>query len=189
MVFNPLKHHRRSIRLRGYDYSRPGLYYVTLTLQSRLPLLGEVQGDVVHLSVIGEIVKGEWLRTPIIRPGTALDEFVVMPDHVHGIIVICEERNGVSRSSIDLVGANSSSPRRVTPFRSPSKTLGAIIRGFKAASTVRINEHRGTPGTKIWQRNYYEHIIRDERDLLRIQEYIRNNPLHYAERLESLGRR
>ena len=89
MVFNPLKHHRRSIRLRGYDYSRPGLYYVTLTLQSRLPLLGEVQGDVVHLSVIGEIVKGEWLRTPIIRPGTALDEFVVMPDHVHGIIVIC----------------------------------------------------------------------------------------------------
>ena len=138
MLYDPLRHHRRSIRLRGYDYSQVGLYYVTLTIQDREEILGSIVGDVVQLSRNGEIVWEEWPRTSMIRSEVLLDEFVVMPDHLHGIIVICEERNGVSS-----VGANGDSPQRITPYRSPSRTLGAIIRGFKGASTKRINEERG----------------------------------------------
>jgi putative transposase len=174
MLYDPARHHRRSIRLPGYDYGQPGVYYVTLTLQDREPILGSVVGDDVQLSILGEIALAEWLRTPTIRPEVTLDEFVIMPDHLHGIIVICEERNGVS-----FVGANSDSPRRFTPFRSPSRTVGAIIRGFKGASTKRINQQRGTPGVRLWQRNYYEHIVRNERDHRRIQQYILENPMRF----------
>ncbi len=187
MGFDPLKHHRRSIRLKGYNYSEPGIYYVTLTLQERVEFLGHLSGGQVRLSAFGEIVRDEWLRTPRIRPEVVLDEFVIMPDHLHGIIVIREERNGVSRSSNKLVGANRDSPQPGTPFRSPSGTLGAIIRGFKGATTKRINELRRTPGAKVWQRNYYEHIVRDEKDLRRIQHYIRENPLRLAEKHELLN--
>ena len=187
MAFDPLKHHRRSIRLRGYEYSDPGTYYVTLTVQERVQILGHLSGGQVHLSAFGEIVRDEWLRTPMIRPKVELGEFVIMPDHMHGIIVICEERNGVNRSLSESVGANCNSPRRETPFRSPSGSLGAIIRGFKGATTKRINEVRRTPGVKVWQRNYYEHIVRDEKDLRRIQHYIRENPLRLAEKCDLLN--
>lgn len=187
MLFNPLKHHRRSIRLKGYDYSEPGIYYVTLTAHERTEIFGHLSAGQVQLNSLGEIVLDEWLRTPRVRSEVELDEFIIMPDHLHGIIIICEERNGVTRSSINLVGANSHSPRQVTPFRSPSRSLGAIVRGFKGATTKRINEARRTPGVKVWQRNYYEHIVRDEKDLLRIQHYIRENPSRLAEKHELLN--
>jgi putative transposase len=177
MPYDPRRHHRRSIRLQGYDYSQPGMYYVTLTIQNREPILGSVVDGSVQLSRLGGIVQQEWLRTSIVRPAVRLDEFVIMPDHLHGIIEICKERNGDSFVGANgNVGANSNSPRHVTPFRSPSRTVGAIIRGFKGASTKRINEERGTAGAKFWQRNYYEHIVRDEREYRRIQKYILENP-------------
>jgi len=97
MTYDSLKHHRRSIRLRGYDYSQAGIYYVTLTIQDRERILGSVVGENIELSILGEIVREEWQRTPIVRPEVMLDEFVIMPDHLHGIIVISEERNGVLR--------------------------------------------------------------------------------------------
>jgi putative transposase len=175
MSYDPSKHHRRSIRFKGFDYGQPGMYYVTLTLRYRREILGSLVGEEVHLSVLGEIVLEEWLRTPSIRSEVGLDEFVIMPDHLHGIIVIREERNGVNRW-----GESQFAPTKATPFRSPSCTLGAIIRGFKGASTRRINELRGTPGEKLWQRDYYEHIVRDERDYRRIQKYILENPLRLA---------
>ena len=179
MTFDPLRHHRRSVRLQGYDYRQPGMYYVTLVTQGRAPVLGSVVGERIQLSKLGEIVREEWLHTPTIRPEVRLDEFVIMPDHLHGIIVICEERNGVA-----VVGANCYSPRQETPFRSPSGTIGAIVRGFKGASTKRINILRATPGVKFWQRDYYEHIVRDERDYRRIQNYIQQNPLRLALKTE-----
>jgi putative transposase len=183
MPYDPWRHHRRSIRLQGYDYSKPGMYYVTLTIQNREAILGSVVDGRVQLSRLGGIVRDEWLRTPIVRPGVKLGEFVIMPDHLHGVIEICEERDGVSFVGANgNVGANSYSPRRVTPFRSPSRTIGAIIRGFKGAATKRINEERGTAGAKLWQRNYYEHIVRDERDYRRIQKYILENPIRLAMR-------
>ncbi|MGA3245873.1 MAG: transposase [Bacteroidota bacterium] len=128
------------------------------------------------MSRFGEIVLEEWERTPIVRPEVMLDKFVIMPDHLHGIIVICEERNGVNRRGEWQFAPTRVLDDKMTPFRSPSRTLGAIIRGFKGASTKRINAQRGTPGARLWQRNYYEHIIRDERDYRRIQKYILENP-------------
>ena len=184
MTFNPLRHHRRSIRLKGYDYAEPGIYYVTLTAEHRAEIFGRILKSQVQLSAIGKIVRDEWLRTPMIRPGVELDEYVIMPDHVHGLIVICEERNGVTRRGESLFAPTRLLNDRETPFRSPSRTLGAIIRGFKGATTKRINELCCTPGVKVWQRNYYEHIVRGEKDLLRIQRYIRENPLRLAERFE-----
>jgi putative transposase len=186
MQYDPPRHHRRSIRLRGYDYAQGGMYYVTLTIQDREDILGSAIGDKIELSSFGEIALEEWERTPIVRPEVMLDKFVIMPDHLHGIIVICEERNGVTLSLSTLVGANRHSPQRLTPFRSPSRTLGAIIWGFKGASTKRINAQRGTPGERLWQRNYYEHIIRDEKDYRRIQKYILENPSCLTLKSESM---
>jgi len=127
------------------------------------------------LSNIGKIVQAEWLRTPAIRSNVELDEFVVMPDHFHGIIVLNAERNGEHGQDSNSGGELQFAPTR-TPFRSPSKTIGAIIRGFKAAATKRANELHKTPGLPLWQRNYYEHIIGDEMELARIREYISLNP-------------
>ena len=182
MRYNPQKHARQSIRLKDWDYSQPGWYYVTICTQYRACLLGDVVQDEMRLSGIGKIAREEWLRTPLIRAEVALDEWVIMPNHLHGIIVLRDDRNGDH-----TVGANGDSPQRArsqtpstTPFRSPSRTIGAIIRGFKSATTKRANEFRNMPGTPVWQRNYYEHIIRGEDDLYRIRAYIRNNPLKWA---------
>ena len=184
MKYDPLIHHRRSIRLKGYDYAEAGMYFVTLTARDRVPLFGSIIGGIMHPSEAGLIIQKEWLRTPSIRPEVELDEFIIMPDHMHGIIVIVDERNGVTSSSNCVVGANSYSPQLTTPFRSPSRTLGAIIRGFKAASTKHIITLRGTPGIPVWQRNYYEHIVRDGRALDRIRSYIKNNVTAWIERQE-----
>lgn len=104
-----------------------------------------------------------------------------MPNHIHGILVICDERKGVSQGErIPRKGElQFAHTKTSTPFRSPSGTVGAIVRGFKAATTKRVNEMRKTPGKPFWQRNYYEHIVRDEGDLERIREYIRLNPTRW----------
>ena len=146
MPYDPLRHHRRSIRLKGYDYSQAGEYFVTLCVKDRERLLGEVVGGKVKLTEIGEIVREEWLRTPIVHPDVTLDEFVIMPDHLHGIVVISEERNGVLRRGELQFAPTRVLNDHVTPFRSPSKTLGAIIRGFNGAARSRINNMCGTQG-------------------------------------------
>jgi len=180
MKYNPLVHHRRSIRLKGYDYAQPGAYFITFCTFGREHFLGEIRNGEMSLSEIGEIVKQEWLRTPTIRSNVELDEFVVMPDHFHGIIILHAERNGEHEQDSNCGGKLQFAPT-MTPFRSPSKTIGAIIRGFKAAATKRANELRKTPGLLLWQRNYYEHIIRDEIELTRIREYISLNPAKWME--------
>jgi putative transposase len=182
MRYDPEKHARRSIRLKGWDYSQPSWYYVTICTHHRACLLGVVVQDEMRLSEIGEITREEWLRTPLIRPEVVLDEWVIMPNHLHGIIILRDDRNGDH-----TVGANGDSPQRARsqttstmPFRSPSRTIGAIVRGFKSAVTKRANVFGNRPGTPLWQRNYYEHIVRDEDDLFRIRMYIRSNPLKWA---------
>ena len=179
VIFDPNIHHRRSIRLSTHDYAGAGEYFVTLCIHGWKCVLGVVADEEVKLTDIGRVVNEEWLRTSDLRSNVDLDKFVIMPNHLHGIIVIHDERKGGEVS----VGANGSSPLREnvsspgkTPFRSPSGTIGAVVRGFKAASTKRVNELRNTPGRPLWQRNYYEHIVRDERDLERIREYIAKNP-------------
>ena len=170
MKYGPKKHHRRSIRLKGFNYSRAGAYFVTICTKDRACLLGAVVDGDMRLNEFGEIVREEWLRTEQIRPNVALDTFIVMPNHIHGIIIL----NGDTRR-----GTLQRAPT-IERFGKPtSNTIPTIIRLFKSITTKRINERRGTRGVPIWQRNYYEHIIRNDDELNQIREYIMTNPLKW----------
>jgi len=167
----------RSIRLPGYDYTRPGAYFVTICTHNREHLLGNVVDGSMRLSTWGQIVQEEWFRTADLRPYVRLetDEFVVMPNHIHGILWIVGDAGEV----IAQRRCATTKPGGVTPNNVTPGSLGAIIRAFKSAVTKRINRMRGTPGAPVWQRNYWEHIIRDERALQAIRRYIVNNPLRW----------
>ncbi|NDJ75482.1 MAG: transposase [Chloroflexi bacterium] len=173
--YDPDRHHRRSIRLKGYDYAHEGAYFVTICVFEHECLLGEVVNGVVELSEFGSVVEREWLHTPDIRPQVDLDYFVIMPNHIHGILVINDD---------GPVGAYCNTPLQTTDqtrLQSPSQTVGAMVRGFKAAVTKRVNIMRESPGAPFWQRNYYEHIIRNEQSLYTIRHYVATNPARWAE--------
>ncbi len=160
-------HHRRSIRLRGYDYSQAGAYFVTLCTHERACLFGAVEGEVVCLNEAGRVVQRAWDELPKNFPVIELDAFVVMPNHVHGIVVL-NDGGAISKGHKNLFEVN----------RAP--TIGEIVRAYKARCTRDINCLRGAKGQPIWQRNYYEHIIRNESSLQEIREYIANNPAQWA---------
>jgi putative transposase len=165
------------MRLPDRDYRQPGAYFITICTKQRAPTFGAVVSGTVHLSPEGEIAQGLWLAIPRHFPNARLDTFVVMPDHVHGIIVI-NERADVDTVDVDTVDVDSADPDNVgaqhaAPLRG---SLGAIVRAFKSAATKRINEIRGTPGKPVWQRNYYDRIVRDDRELHRVRRYILSNP-------------
>lgn len=164
MKYNPQKHHRRSIRLKGYDYAQAGLYFITICCENRICRFGSVGNGEMILNEFGKIARDEWLKTPTLRPNTALHEFVIMPNHIHGIIQI---RRGECNSPLIRGECNS-------PLRSPSQTVGAIVRGYKSAVTKQLRVLGLTE--KLWQRNYWEHIIRNENEYKRIGQYIINNP-------------
>lgn len=175
--YDPEMHHRRSIRLQGYDYSQAGAYYITICTQKRACLFGQIVDGEMVLNEYGEIVKTEWLKTSKIRRNITLDEFVIMPNHLHGIIIITEKNE-----MANIVGAI----HRIAPTneiqqppRLQSGSMGAIIGQYKSIITKRINQIRDTPGFSVWQRNYYEHIIRNENELNRIRKYILNNPANW----------
>lgn len=160
---------RRSIRLKEHNYASPGGYFVTLCAESRKCLFGKVVDGTVEPSPFGQVVSEcwEWLAQ---RFGhVALDAWVVMPNHLHGIILL---RDGIHEGG-----------SRTAPTIQPTtaKPLGRLIGAFKTASTKRINLMRGTPGAKLWQRNYDEHIVRNEKDLRMVRQYIAENPIHWEE--------
>ena len=160
-----MSHNRKSIRLKEWDYTEPGAYFVTICTHRREHLFGRVVDGVMELNELGEIVRACWDELPTHFPRVELDAFVVMPNHVHGIIVIMAD---------DIVGATHASP--LHPRGPAPHSLGAIVGSFKSAVTRRINILRGTPGARVWQRNYWEHIIRNERVLNAIRRYIVYNP-------------
>lgn len=168
---------RRSIRLFGYDYSQAGLYFVTICVQDRMCLFGDIRVGEMVLNDVGMIVEKCWLDIPNHFPSVKLHEYIVMPNHIHGVLEIT-----------DNVGAKNFSPENETLFRSPSKTIGSVVRGFKIGVTKwyneycsRANNHSPLPvGKSIWQRNYYEHIIRNEEDYCNIAGYIANNPYSWS---------
>lgn len=184
---------RRNIRLKGYDYSQPGAYFVTICTRDRACLFGEVADGEMRLNEWGEIVLWTWRDLPNHVPNVQLDAFVIMPNHVHGIIIITDPANAPA-----AVGAGSEpaptqpqpAPAQPAPDQSIASISGGIaakryglpeiMRQFKTFSARRINEQRGTPGLPIWQRNYYEHIIRNEESLNCIRQYIADNPLRWA---------
>ena len=267
--YNPDFHHRRSIRLKGYDYSLEGLYFITICCQNRICRFGTIENGKMILNEYGIIAHNEWVNTPKIRPNVELGEFIIMPNHIHGIIAITdrppigrgelhsplldsddiikgvcktpqpdvgitgEYQKGVGKTPIPGVGnmgeynrgeCNSPQPdvgitgeyhRGVgktpqpgvgitgeyhrgecnspipdvcnrgecnrgecnSPLRSPSQTVGAIVRGYKSSVTKQL----GLLGfnEKLWQRNYYEHIIRNDQSFQNITEYIITNPLKW----------
>lgn len=166
------RNHRRSIRLKEYDYSLPGYYFVTICMQNRECLLGDIAGDKMQLNRSGEIAYESWIWMEKQYPYIEHDIFVLMPNHIHGIIIIDEAGRGGSRtapsSQISGIG-----------FKK-QKTLGRLIGVFKTVSTKSINILRNSPGALVWQRNYYEHIIRNEKELYSIRQYITFNPLNWA---------
>jgi len=177
---------RRSIRLREYDYTRPGAYFVTVCSHRHECLFGDVSDGEVALSEYGQIVADEWARSAKIRDELRLGDFIVMPNHLHGIVRLGAGSHGRIAAQ-DWVGAHGRAPLRRSPDGScalgslhrPGRSLGFFIAGFKSAATKRINLAREKLGEPVWQRNYYEHIVRDEDDLLRIRQYIQDNPLKW----------
>lgn len=185
MRYHPDIHRRRSIRLPTYDYSQSGAYFVTVCTYIREILLDN--GDV------GEAVQRAWEELAQRFSVVALDEFVIMPNHVHGIIflrrrsLVGAQHGAVSEYALSaddislttqIVGPADAAPLHPAVAR---RSLGAIVRAFKSVATKRINRLRGTPGSRVWQRNYYERIIRGEDELARIRQYILDNPAKWAE--------
>jgi len=192
MRYDPEWHHRRSIRLQGYDYRQAGGYFITLVTQDRACLFGEVVDGEVRMNEYGQIAWEEWFRSAEIRREIRLypDEFVVMPNHIHGVIWIVETCGGATGASPQphaptIVRAHRRAPLHRAPLQRPPRSLSSFVAGFKSAVTKRINEHRGTPGAPVWQRNYYEHIIRNEDDLEAIRHYILTNPSRWHEDREN----
>ena len=161
---------RRSIRLPGYDYSQPGCYFVTICTWGKDNLFGNVLNHTMELNAVGQVVEELWANIPAHRPGVIPDEFIVMPNHIHGIVVIPNNRRGTACRA----------PTAAERFGYPvAGSLPTIVRSFKSAATTAINQLRGTPGAPIWQRNYYEHVIRGETPLNRIRQYILDNPANW----------
>ena len=157
MTYNPEVHHRKSIRLKEYDYSKNGMYFITICTQNRLCILSEIVGahDCAQIKLynIGKIVEKELLKTEEIHANVKIYNYIIMPNHVHIIINIISNQSRAQSCA-------------------PTKTIGNIIRGIKSAVSRQI-------GYSIWQRNYYEHVIRNENELYKIIEYIENNPYNW----------
>ena len=183
-----MKGNRRSIRLKGFDYSTSGVFFVTVCTQNRVCLLGECTNGELHPNGAGRMVKTAWNDLPVRFPTITLDEVIVMPNHIHGIIIIqSPNRRGESRirpeSESESPGDHEDRPND-RPHGTLPGTLGRIVQAFKSITTVAyidgVRRHGwpAFPG-RLWQRNYYEHIIRDEDDLNRIRQYIINNPVEW----------
>ncbi len=172
--FDPQKHHRKSIRLKDYDYSQEGAYYVTIVTYHRDCLFGEVMNGEMILNEYGKIADECWRAIPEHFPHVELGAHVIMPNHAHGIIAITDDarRGAAMLRPYD----NNDNPHKinVTPG-----SLGAIVRSYKSAVSYRI--HKELNATGIWQRNYYDHIIRDEKDLQSKTDYIEANPMLWDE--------
>ena len=191
MGYEPEKYNRRSMRMKGYDYSLPGAYFVTLLASGRKHLFWKVNLDQVELNEIGKIVEYCWLKIPNYFDNIKLDEYVIMPDHLHGIIFIeaalgkGEVFAGNAPNEVETQSANTSPLR---PRGTKKGSLGAIIQNFKLVSTRFVNKRFYEAGNKIWQRNYYDRIIRNEREFNAIRQYIRDNPLNWEQDVENPDR-
>ena len=192
MPYNPHIHNRKSIRLKGYDYTQLGYYYVTICVQNRECLLGSVKDSLVELNKFGKIVDQKWNNIPKHFSNTTLDEYIIMPNHIHGIIGIFEGAKHFSKTnnfhlSSEVKVENQicvkNRYKNVSPLPHPNGTkpgsLSSIIQNFSSITTRKINQIRETNGMKLWQRNYFDRIIRNGDELIRIRKYIRENPLRW----------
>ena len=177
------RYHRRSIRLKGSDYSKPGYYFVTVCTRERESIFGKIIDFSMVCNQMGEIVEKVWSELPIHFPKVKTDQFIIMPNHMHGIIqVIPNKRSELSSGNMCLLNQapiQGSISEGWIMMKSTSVTLGKIIRNFKAKSTREIRNKMNN--SFCWQRNYFEHIIRDKNELFRIREYILDNPENWSQ--------
>ena len=182
MKYNPDIHKRKSIRLKGHDYSQKGSYFITICIQNRECLLGDIIKEKMILSSAGYMVKQSWCELPEKFLNIILDTFIIMPNHFHGIIVITKE--GGHKRDEHRKDSPGEGEHKVRPYGTEENTIGRILQIFKSVTThkyalgVKENEWKPFPG-KLWQKNYYDHIIRNEEELSEIREYILNNPLKW----------
>ena len=179
--------------MQGYDYARGGAYFITICARNRESLWGQVLNGRVQLNETGRLVESVWLQTATVRPEIELDAQVVMPNHFHAIFFI-HESPGVPGATHRVAPTNNH-PSGADKSRSPAgpkpKSVGAIIGQFKSLVTKRLNLTQQNLDGSVWQRNYYEHVIRDEESLNRIREYIATNPQRWdldRENLQSAGK-
>ncbi|MDJ1179806.1 transposase [Roseofilum sp. BLCC_M91] len=189
---------RKLMRLQGYDYTRSGAYFVTICVKDRVCLFGEIIDGQMHLNPYGEIVQAVWDGLADHYDHLGLDVFVIMPNHIHAIIVLHDDVGAGLIVGAGFKPAPTTDPDvkpapTGTPTEQPTKTkraskrhgLPEIVRAFKTFSARRINELRQNPGVPVWQRNYYEHIIRNEESLESIRRYIVENPMRWSEDREN----
>jgi REP element-mobilizing transposase RayT len=152
--------------LNGYDYAQGGAYFVTIVAQDRRCMFGNIECGEMYLSPFGNIIKEVWQSIPFHFPQSTNDHFMIMPNHIHGII--------------ELVGARHAVPHDERFGKPVSGSIPTIIRSFKSESTRKINLYRKSPGGKVWQRNFYEHVIRNEKEFQAFYDYIYTNPLNWS---------
>ncbi len=195
MPYHPAIHNRHSIRLPGYDYTVPGAYFLTILTHKKEHLFGKVVKGDVQLSPVGEVAHEQWEKIPNHFSNVLLDAFVIMPNHIHGILVITARTTHTGKgkgkaferhSTPNIFGSNalpiqSKSGSNALPKQLGSQTgsVAAIVQNYKSITSRKINKQLNSPGSTIWHRNYYEHIIRDEEDYNRILQYIQENPLRW----------
>ena len=178
MTYNPTVHQRRSIRLQGYDYAQAGAYFITICTHQREYLFGQIANKEMKLNDVGLVVKQEWEKSAVLRPYIKLGEFVIMPNHFHGIIWMLDD-DGRDTACNDTARRDTARrvPTTIEQFGKPvTGSIPTIVRAFKSAVTRQINLIRQTQGAPVWQRNYYDHIIRDNKSYEQIAQYILENP-------------
>ena len=178
MPYDPNKHHRRSVLIKGYDYTQPGVYYITICTEARQCIFGEVIDGQMQLNLLGHLAHTCWLEIPNHFPRFQLDAFVIMPDHVHGLLVI-----------VDNTPVKTQQRRVPTPERLGQPVRGSIptaIRSYKSAVTRLIHKFCETTEVPVWQDGFYESIIRDEVSLNCKRQYITNNPQRWGNNPEKL---
>ncbi len=176
LMAQPFSHHRRSIRLPDYDYSQPGEYFITLVTHQRKPLFGKIHGGEMQLTPSGQIVWDVLESLPARYSQISLGSAIVMPDHIHVIIIIDDPIVGTNQQG--AVQPQQPQPQNDTLAR--RRMLLPLVVGYlKMNSAKQINTLRGTPGVSIWQRNYYEHVIQSDHEYERIEAYIANNPSNW----------
>ena len=149
-----MKYRRRSIRLKGYDYTNPGAYFITMCAYNKELLFGKIINGEMCLNLYGQIVEHKWKNIEKHFKNAHLDVFQIMPDHLHGIIMLHDV--GAKHSNIIFDVKIKSHAKHASPLQGTKpKSLSAIIQNFLSISTRKINQIRKTPGTKLWQRNYY----------------------------------
>ncbi len=174
------KYRIKSARLEGYDYRNEGLYYITICTKNRTHYFGECNDGIMFLNDLGKVAEDCWLAIPTHFPNVSLDEFVIMPNHIHGIVCI-NEKIEIGRTTVETYNYTSLQTPKNSHFQNlsaPAKSLSTIIRAFK---TVVTTESRKINPNFAWQPRFHDHIIRDAQSFENIKKYIINNPINWKE--------